>query len=123
MIGIPSSFALVFLILEYDNPGNYKSYPGTEPYSAYPGTVVAGSAEPEPEPEPAPAPEPEPAPAPAPAPEPSGQTYTVQEGDSLRSIAMAFYGISAKWNLIYEANYDTMSGPSLIHVGQVLLIP
>ena len=50
-------------------------------------------------------------------------TYTVQEGDTLRSIARQFYGNSAKWTLIYEANYDAMSGPSMISVGQELLIP
>ncbi|MBP5622216.1 MAG: hypothetical protein J6X44_09395, partial [Thermoguttaceae bacterium] len=54
-----------------DNPGNYASLPGDQPYSAFPGTVDGGTAEPAPAPaEPAPAPaEPAPAPAePAPAP-------------------------------------------------------
>jgi hypothetical protein len=60
---------------------------------------------------------------PTPAPATEGQTYTVQEGDTLRSIAKMFYGNSAKWNLIYEANYEAMSGPSLISAGQVLVIP
>jgi uncharacterized repeat protein (TIGR02543 family) len=99
------------LLLEYEAPGNYAGYPGDQPFSAFPGTVAMTGAPAEDETEPAPTAEPE------------GNTYTVQEGDTLRSIAKAFYGISAKWNLIYEANYDTMSGPSLIHVGQVLLIP
>ena len=73
--------------------------------------------------QPAPAEEPAPTQEPAPAPAESGQTYTVQEGDTLRSIAKEFYGTIFKWRLIYEANYDTMSGPSMIHVGQVLQIP
>ena len=114
-----------FLILEYENPGNYKSYPGDKPYSAFPGTIVVGggAAEPEPapvEPEPAPV-EPEPAPAPAPA--EGGKTYTVKEGDSLRSISKEFYGTIHKWRLIYEANFDSMKGTDMIYVGQVLQIP
>jgi nucleoid-associated protein YgaU len=104
------------LLLEFENPGNYKSYPGTEPYSAFPGAVAAPSAEPAPAPV-----EPEPAPAPAPAVE--GKTYTVKEGDSLRSIAKEFYGTIFKWRLIYEANYDSMKGTDMIYVGQVLQIP
>jgi hypothetical protein len=97
----------MLLLLEKDAPGNFANLPGTQPYSAFPGVITVGGE----------------APAPEPEPEPEGVTYVVQEGDTLRSIAMAFYGISAKWNLIYEANYDVMSGPSLIHVGQTLLIP
>ncbi len=106
-----------FLILEYDAPGNYASYPGSEPYSAYPGTVVAAAAEPEPAPV-----EPEPEPEPKPA-EEGATYYTVQEGDTLRSISQKFYGTIFKWRLIYEANYDSMVGPDMIYVGQVLLIP
>ena len=114
-----------FLLLEFDNPGNYKSYPGSQPYSAFPGTVTVGAAEPTPEPAPAPEPEPtpEPEPAPAPAPAPVGQTYTVQAGDTLWSIAKKFYGTGFKWGVIYDANYDTIKNPRMIYVGQVLLIP
>ena len=113
------------LLLEYEAPGNYASLPGDQPYSAFPGAVDGGAAEPAPapvEPEPAPV-EPEPAPAPAPAPAEGGQTYTVKEGDSLRSISKEFYGTIFKWRLIYEANFDSMKGTDMIYVGQVLLIP
>ena len=115
------------LILEFEAPGNYASLPGDQPYSAFPGTVVVGVAE-EPEPEPAPEPvvEPEPEPIaepePAPAPE-GGTTYTVKEGDTLRSISKMFYGTIFRWRQIYEANYDAMVGTEMIYPGQVLLIP
>ena len=108
------------LLLEFEAPGNYKSYPGTEPYSAFPGAVAAPSAEPAPAPV---EPEPEPAPAPAPAPAEGVQTYTVKEGDTLRSISKEFYGTIHKWRLIYEANFDSMKGIDMIYVGQVLQIP
>ena len=104
------------LLLEYEAPGNYAGYPGDQPFSAFPGAVAAGGGE---EPAPAPAPAPvEPAPAPA-----AGSTYTVREGDTLRSISKAFYGTIHKWRLIYEANFDTMKGTDMIYVGQVLQIP
>ena len=126
------------LLLEKENPGNYASLPGDQPFSAFPGTVAVGGAEeaePEPAPvEPAPVPaepdpapvEPEPAPAepePAPAPAPVGQTYTVKAGDTLWSIAKRFYGSGFRWGDIYDANYDVIKNPRMIYVGQVLLIP
>ena len=68
--------------------------------------------------------EPEPAPVePEPAPAPVGQTYTVQAGDTLWSIAKRFYGSGFKWDVIYNANYDVIKNPRMIYVGQVLLIP
>jgi hypothetical protein len=110
------------LLLEYENPGNYASYPGDQPYSAFPGAV--GPAEvpapaPEPEPEPAPAPEPEPAPAPAPA----ARTYVVMPGDTLWGIARRFYGTGFRWGDIYYANTGVIRNPRMIYVGQTLLIP
>ena len=51
-------------------------------------------------------------------PTPSGQTYTVQRGDTLSGIARR-YGVSA-WALT-QAN--SLRNPSLIYVGQVLRIP
>ena len=110
-----------FLILEKANPGNYASLPGDQPFSVYPGAVTAPEA-----PAPAPIePEPEPEPAPVePAPAAEGATYyTVQEGDTIRSISKQFYGTIFKWRLIYEANYDSMVGTDMIYPGQVLLIP
>ena len=103
------------LLLEKENPGNYASLPGDQPYSAFPGTVIV--------PAEAPAPvEPEPEPAPAPV-TTVGGTYTVQAGDSLRSISEEYYGTIFMWEMIYRANYASMKGPGMIYVGQVLQLP
>jgi len=58
------------------------------------------------------------APAPSPQPAPSGQTYTVQRGDTLSAIALR-YGVSM-WTL---AQLNGIRNPSFIYVGQVLRIP
>ena len=51
------------------------------------------------------------------------RTYTVQPGDTLSLIARQVYGNAGLWTIIFEANRDTMSNPSLIRPGQVLKIP
>lgn len=48
------------------------------------------------------------------------QVYTVQEGDTLYSIARRF-GVS--WRTVWEANKDVLSSPELIKAGQKLCIP
>jgi len=53
----------------------------------------------------------------------ASRTYTVQEGDYLWKIAQQFYGTGFSWDAIYRANADIISNPSLIYVGQVLVIP
>nr|WP_325212518.1 5'-nucleotidase C-terminal domain-containing protein [uncultured Oscillibacter sp.] len=88
---------------------------------------------PAPEPEPAPAPEPEPAPAPEPAPEPEPAPapaptvaegdYVVKSGDCLWSIAQEAYGTGRQWNVIYQANKDSIKNPNDLRIGQVLVIP
>jgi hypothetical protein len=63
---------------------------------------------------------------PASAPPPSGalrEIYVVQPGDTLGSIAQKVYGEARLWSLIFEANRDKISNPSLIRVGMELLIP
>jgi LysM repeat protein len=55
---------------------------------------------------------------PAPQPAPSGQTYVVQRGDTLSSIALR-HGVTT-WAL---AQLNGIQNPSLIYVGQVLRIP
>jgi nucleoid-associated protein YgaU len=50
--------------------------------------------------------------------------YTVQEGDTLSTIAKKFYDNAAKYMVIYEANKDLIGDdPNLIKVGQELKIP
>ncbi|MBX3244770.1 MAG: LysM peptidoglycan-binding domain-containing protein [Acidobacteria bacterium] len=55
---------------------------------------------------------------------PSGsRTYVVQVGDTLGTISRMFYGTSARYMDIYEANRHQLSGPNSITVGQTLIIP
>ena len=51
------------------------------------------------------------------------QTYIVQPGDTLSKIAKEIYGDFRLWSLIFEANRDQISNPSLIRVGMELQIP
>lgn len=51
-----------------------------------------------------------------------GDYYAVQAGDTLREIAVGAYG-SGNFELIFDANRDVLSTPSLLLVGQRLFIP
>jgi len=51
------------------------------------------------------------------------QIYHVVAGDTLTKIATRYYGDSAKWDVIYEANKDTLASPGDLRVGQTLVIP
>lgn len=91
---------------------------------------AAPAEEPAEEPAPAPAPEPVPEPAPAPEPEPAPAApavaegdYVVKSGDCLWSIAQKAYGTGRQWNVIYNANKDSIKNPNDLRVGQVLVIP
>lgn len=72
----------------------------------------------EPEPEPTPEPEPEPTPEPEPEPQPSVVEYRVQSGDTMLRIGYKF-GVSPA--AIQE--YNSISNPNYIRVGQLLRIP
>ena len=50
------------------------------------------------------------------------QTYTVEKGDNLSTIAKRFYG-RQDWKRIYDANRDLLDDPDRIKPGQVLKIP
>lgn len=54
---------------------------------------------------------------------PGSGEYIVASGDSLWSIAQKTLGSGRRWNLIYEANRDTIQDPNKIFVGQKLKIP
>jgi nucleoid-associated protein YgaU len=58
-----------------------------------------------------------------PSPEPSAE-YTVEPGDTLRSIAAQVYGDPDRWSRIYDANRDTIGPhPDSLRVGLRLRIP
>ena len=52
----------------------------------------------------------------------SGETYTVQDGDTLSKIADKL-GIHGGWQHLADANADTISNQNLVFVGQVLQLP
>lgn len=93
------------------------------------GRVLTIVPEPTPAPSPAPGPRTTQGPAraeaapsenPAPAPE---QTYVVQSGDTLSTIAKKVYGKSALWERLFEANRDRLSDPAKVRPGMTLRIP
>lgn len=52
----------------------------------------------------------------------SGETYTIQSGDTLNKIADKL-GIKGGWQSLADANADTIADPDLVFVGQVLQLP
>ena len=52
----------------------------------------------------------------------SGQTYTVQSGETLSKIAEKL-NIAGGWQLLADANTATISNPHLVFPGQVLQLP
>lgn len=52
----------------------------------------------------------------------SGETYTVQPGDTLDKVASDL-GIGGGWSQLWAANLDTVSNPDAIFAGQVLQLP
>lgn len=63
------------------------------------------------------------APGAARAAEPEMLTYTVQPGDSIWSIAEAFYGSGKKYQIVYKYNTFIGKPPFLLKPGQVLRLP
>lgn len=51
------------------------------------------------------------------------QIYHVAAGDTLSKIATKFYGDSSLWDIVYDANKDTINNPGSLRVGQTLVIP
>ncbi|MFH1379227.1 MAG: LysM peptidoglycan-binding domain-containing protein [bacterium] len=53
---------------------------------------------------------------------PLPETYTVQEGETLQSIAEKLYDDPLKWNLLYQANKHSIRR-SKVETGQILQVP
>jgi nucleoid-associated protein YgaU len=54
----------------------------------------------------------------------TADTYEVQSGDTLLSIAEQYYGDGTQWRRIYDANKDVIgSDPDKLKVGMKLKIP
>ncbi|MCC3268801.1 transglycosylase family protein [Arthrobacter gengyunqii] len=62
------------------------------------------------------------APVQTPAPAVSGETYIIQPGDTLSTIAEKL-GIEGGWQALYNANADSIIHHDLIFTGQVLQLP
>ncbi|WP_461174110.1 transglycosylase family protein [Arthrobacter sp. Z1-9] len=52
----------------------------------------------------------------------SGETYTLQAGDTLSIVAQKL-GIEGGWQRLADANLDTISNPNLVFAGQVIQLP
>ena len=50
------------------------------------------------------------------------KTYTVQEGETLQSIAEEIYGVTSKWVEIYEMNSDRIERGGSVRTGQILIL-
>lgn len=50
-------------------------------------------------------------------------THTVAQGETLSAISKKYYGTSARWREIYEANRVTMSSPDALKPGMVIKLP
>jgi len=60
----------------------------------------------------------------APQPSPVAAEYTVEAGDTLRSVAAKLYGDAELWPSLYEANRDTIGpNPDALRVGMRLRAP
>ncbi|MBX3295275.1 MAG: LysM peptidoglycan-binding domain-containing protein [Acidobacteria bacterium] len=57
------------------------------------------------------------------APPAGARTYIVRPGDTLGTISRRFYGTSARYMDIYNANRDRLPSPNSVTVGQELIIP
>jgi nucleoid-associated protein YgaU len=62
------------------------------------------------------------APQHAAAPALSGETYTLEAGDTLSSVAQKL-GIQGGWEKLADANLDTIADPNLVFAGQVIQLP
>ncbi len=54
---------------------------------------------------------------------PSMRNHVVQQGDSLYTLAVKYYGDGAKWNKIFDANRKILKDQKSLKIGQELVIP
>jgi nucleoid-associated protein YgaU len=54
---------------------------------------------------------------------PGARTYTVESGDTLRSISRMFYKNPGRWQDIQDANFGPIDGTVKLRVGMTLIIP
>jgi nucleoid-associated protein YgaU len=52
----------------------------------------------------------------------SGESYTVEPGDTLSKVAEKL-GVPGGWESLADANLDTVTNPNLVFAGQVLQLP
>jgi P-type Cu2+ transporter len=63
-------------------------------------------------------------PTPGSSAEAGGESYEIQPGDTLATIAQQFYGDPTQWRRIYDANKDAIGAdPDKLKVGTKLTIP
>lgn len=93
----------------------------TPPADANPAPVVAQQTPPM-DTTPAPVAAPETTPSTPAASSGSGESYTVQHGDTLMRIAFEHYGDLYKWKSIFEANRNVIKDPNVITPGTVLTL-
>jgi tetratricopeptide (TPR) repeat protein len=60
---------------------------------------------------------------PAAKPAPSGRTHVVTQGETLAKIAQRYYGSSARWHAILDANRDVLKDEKAVRPGMTLKIP
>jgi nucleoid-associated protein YgaU len=55
--------------------------------------------------------------------QPKLRFHTVQRGDTLSGISKQYYGTTAKWRKILDANRNTLKSPDSLTPGMKLIIP
>ncbi len=49
--------------------------------------------------------------------------YVLRQGESLSRVAKAFYGQTARWKDIVEANKEKIPNPDMVEAGTIIVIP
>jgi nucleoid-associated protein YgaU len=55
--------------------------------------------------------------------QPAPRIHNVVEGDTLTRISVRYFGTSARWQEIYDANREVLKGENALRPGQRLRIP